>query len=172
MFFRTKSGQQHLSHTTSSWSLLILHKDGEEEWIPLNRLKKFLPLETAKFVVSIGIDDEPAFKWWVHCDLSRRHRIVPGVNKRTRRVTQKHGIELSTLVSQAKKLDEKNGNALWMDVTNREPENLKVAFDGLEDEAKIPFGHDKTSSQLVFDVQMTLEHKDTWVKHLHRIPEP
>ena len=35
---RTKSRQQRLRHTTSGWSLLIFWKNGEEEWLPLNRL--------------------------------------------------------------------------------------------------------------------------------------
>ena len=38
-------------------------------------------------------------------------------------------------------------------------ENLKVAFDNLEDVAKIPVGCHKASGHLVFDVRMTLERK-------------
>ena len=81
MRLRTKSGQQRLRHTTSGWSLLILWKNGEEEWMPLNRLKQSLPLETAKFAVVRGIENEPAFKWWVIYTLRRRDRIIAGVNK-------------------------------------------------------------------------------------------
>jgi hypothetical protein len=62
MRLRTKSGQQRLRQTTSDWSLLILWKNGEEEWMPLNRLKQSLPLETAEFAVARGIENEPAFK--------------------------------------------------------------------------------------------------------------
>ena len=43
MHLRIKSKQQHLLHTTSGSSLLILWNIGEEEWIPLNRLKRPLP---------------------------------------------------------------------------------------------------------------------------------
>ena len=62
---RAKRGQQRLRLTNSGWSLLILWKNGEEEWMPLNRLKKALPLETVEFNVSRGIDDEPPLKWWI-----------------------------------------------------------------------------------------------------------
>ena len=63
MRLRTKSGQQRLRHTVSGWYLLTLWKNGEEECVPLNRLKQSLPLETAEFAVAIGINDKTAFKW-------------------------------------------------------------------------------------------------------------
>ena len=69
-------------------------------------------------------------------------------------------------------MDEKNGNDLWMDAINREMENLKVAFDILEDGAKVPVGYHKASGHLVFDVRMTLERKARWVKDGHKTPEP
>ena len=68
-------------------------------------------------------------------------------------------------------LGEKNGNALRIDAINREKENLKVAFDILEDGAKIQFNYDKSSGHLAFDVCMTLEWKARQVKDGHRTPE-
>ena len=47
---------------TPSWSLLMLLKNEEEEWMPLNQLEQPLPLETAEFDVAEGIDDEVFFK--------------------------------------------------------------------------------------------------------------
>ena len=127
--------------------------------MPLNRLKQSIYLETAEFAVARGIENEPAFKWWVPYTLRRRDRIIAGVNKRVSRTTHKHGVELPTSVPHAKKLDKKNDNALWMDAINREMENLKVAFDVLEDGAKIPVGYTKASGHLIFDNRMTLERK-------------
>ena len=46
-----------------------------------------------------------------------------------------------------------------MDTIKREMENLKFAFDILEDGAKIPVGCSKASSHLVFDTRMKLERK-------------
>ena len=59
-----------------------------------------------------------------------------------------------------------------MDAINREIENLKVAFDILEDLAKIPVGYNKASGHLFVDVRMTLECKSRWVKDGHRTTEP
>ena len=172
MYVHTKSGQRRLRQTTSGWSLLILWKNGEEEWMPLNKMKQALPLETAEFAVARGISDEPAFKWWVPYTLRRRDRIIAGLNKRISRVTHKYGVELPTSIDEAKRLDLKNGNTLWMDAINKEMENLKVAFDILEDGAKPPVGYNKASGHLVFDVRMTLERKARWVKDGHKTPEP
>ena len=76
------------------------------------------------------------------------------------KVTQKHSVELMTSVVYAKNLDKKNGNSLWIDATSREMQNLKVAFDILEDGAKVPFGCNKAYGHLVFYVRVTLEWKD------------
>ena len=45
----------------------------------------------------------------------------------------KYGVENPRPVKEAYALDEKNGNTLWRDAINREMENLKVAFDILDD---------------------------------------
>ena len=89
---------------------------------------------------------------------------------RISKVTHKCGVELLISVSYSKKLDEKNGSTLWIDVTSREIDNSKVSFDILEDVSKIPVGHDKASSHLVFDARVTFEHKTTWVKDGCRTP--
>ena len=51
-------------------------------------------------------------------------------------------------------------------------ENLKVAFDIMEDGAKIPVVHNKTSGHLVLDVRMTIEQRYRWAKDGYRTPEP
>ena len=58
-----------------------------------------------------------------------------------------------------------------MDATNREVENMKVLFYILEDGAKIPVGHKKTSGTLVFDTRMTHEYISLWVRDRHVTPE-
>ena len=172
MYIHTRSGQRRLRQNTAGWFLLILWKNGEEEWMPLKLLKETLPIETAEFAVSRGIADEPAFKWWVPYTLRRRDRIIASVNSRIRKVTHKYGVELPTTVKQAQALDEKNGNTFWTDAINKEMENLKVAFDILDEGSKPPPGYKAASGHLVFDVRMTLERKARWVKDGHKTPEP
>ena len=92
-------------------------------------------------------------------------------NKKIIRVTHKHGFEPPTSVVYSKRLDQKNDNALQTDAMNRDIENLKVAFDILEDGTKITVGYNKAYGHLVFDDRMTLEHKSLQVKDVHRTPE-
>ena len=70
-------------------------------------------IETAEFAVARGINNEPAFAWWVPYTLRWRDRIIAGVNSRIHKVTHKYGIEIPNSVEHAKKLDEKNGNTFW-----------------------------------------------------------
>ena len=90
---------------------------------------------------------------------SLHYRIIAGVNMRISRVTHKDNVDLLTSVSHAKRLDEKNGNTLWIDAINKEMENLEVSFDVLECGTKIPLGHHKASCHLVFDARVSLECK-------------
>ena len=100
--------------------------------IPLNRLKQAIPLETAEFYFARRIKEETVFKWWLSYTLSSRDHMIASISKSVSRLTHKHGVELSTLASHAKSLDEMNGNTLWMDSINGEKENLKVVFDILD----------------------------------------
>ena len=55
---------------------------------------------------------------------------------------------------------------------NKDMENLKFAFDVLEDGTKIPADYHKTSTHLVFEALMNIEHKSLWVKVMHKVSEP
>ncbi len=89
-------------------------------WENLSDLKESHPLETAKYAVTIGIDHEPAFYWWVPHVLKKRDQIISLVRKRTTRylkLTHKFGIEVPKTVKEALDLDRKNGTTLWADAT-------------------------------------------------------
>ena len=51
-------------------------------------------------------------------------------------------------------------------------ENLKAAFDVLDDGSNIPVGHDKASGHLVFDICMKIERKSRWVEDGHKNHKP
>ena len=111
------------------WKFLTLYKDGNEQWIPLKLLKESNPIEVAEFAKARGIDEEPAFSWWIPYTLRRRDRIISAVNKRVKRMSHKYGVEVPTSIEHAYIIDKANGNHLWRDAINREMGNLKVAFD-------------------------------------------
>ena len=50
--------------------------------------------------------------------------------------------------------------------------NLRVAFDILEDKRSLPPGYTKSSGHIIFDVRMTLERKTRWAKDGHKTRNP
>ena len=89
---------------------------------------------------------------------------------RIKRLLHKYGVELPIYVQYAYEIDWSNNNTLWQDDINKEMGNLKVAFDIFEQGCKYPPRYSKPSDHMIFDVRMTLERKDRWVKDGHMIP--
>ena len=86
--------------------------------------------------------------------------------------THKYGIEIPRSIKDAKRLDEKNGNTLWMDALAKEMMNVSVAFNILPKGESAPAGYKKASGHLVWDLKMDFTRKARWVKDGHRTPDP
>lgn len=171
-FVTTRSGRRRLRKTTAGWKLLVVWKDGSEQWVPLKLLKESNPVDVAEFAQARGINDEPAFSWWVPYTLKKRDRIVAAVNSRVKKTTHKYGIEVPTSVEHAKKIDAYNGDSKWAEAIEKEMTNVAVAFEILESGDPIPVGWTKSSGHMVFDVKMDFTRKARWVKDGHRTPDP
>jgi len=75
-FMISNNGNIHKRCTTKGWSLCVLWKDGSTSWESLKDLKESFPIQVAEYTVSQGLQDEPAFSWWVKATISRKNRIV------------------------------------------------------------------------------------------------
>ena len=142
---------------TIGWQICCQWKDGSSSWEKLSDLKESHPIETAEFAVTMGIDHEPAFNWWVPHVLKKRDRIIAKVAKRSARYlkrTHKFGIEVPKTVKEALALDRKNGNTLWADGIAKEMTEVRKAFDILPEGATPPVGYQKIPCHMVFDVKM------------------
>lgn len=171
-YVTTRRGRRRLRQTTIGWKLLVKWKDGTEQWISLRELKESYPVQVAEFAVARGIQDEPAFSWWVPYTLRKRDRIISAVNSRVRKATHKYGVEIPTSVEHAQSLDEKNGNDMWAKAIKKEMYNVSVAFEILHNGKKAPPGWTKSSGHMVYDVKMDLTRKARWVKDGHRTKDP
>ena len=80
-------------------------KDVTTSWERLADLKESNPIEVAEFAVAQGLQDQPAFIWWVLYTLKRRNRIIAAVNKRSLKRTHKFGIELPRSYNDCVRLD-------------------------------------------------------------------
>ena len=61
----TRGSNQHFRKTTKGWHLCVEWKDGTTSWERLANLKESNPIEVAEFAVAHGLQDQPAFIWWV-----------------------------------------------------------------------------------------------------------
>ena len=71
----SKNGQKRQQKTTAGWVLLVKWKDGKESWISLTHMKECHPLELVEYAWAQGIDQEPAFAWWVPFTLRKQEVI-------------------------------------------------------------------------------------------------
>ena len=134
----TRRGRKRPRITTSGWKLLVRWKDGSESWIHLKDLKESHPVELADYAKARGIDDEPAFKWWVPYTMRKRDVILSAVKAHLRKTSHKYGIEIPSSVAHASRVDAKNGNTFWRDAIALEMQNNGVAFDILDSGESAP----------------------------------
>ena len=100
-FVTTKQGRKRPRKTTIGWKILVQWKDDSEEWVPLKVMKENYPVEMAEYAKANGIDDEPAFSWWVPYILRKRDAIIKSVKARVRKTTHKFGIEVPRDINDA-----------------------------------------------------------------------
>ena len=129
-------------------------RDGTPTWDTLSSVKESNPVELAEYVVSQGIDDEPAFVWWLPFTLKKRNRIISSVNTRFKLQRHKFGREIPTSVKNAKSLDIKNGNTYWQDAIAKEIKAVRIAFKILHGEERIPPAHQQIRCHIIFYVKM------------------
>ena len=168
----TGNGQRRLRKSTQGWKLEVLWKDGSTSWIPLKDLKESNPIEVAEFSKARGINDEPAFAWWVPCTLRKRDAIISAVTSRARKTSHKYGIELPSSVEHAYEIDVNNGNNFWRKAIEKEMHEVGVAFEILDGNRVAPVGWRKVTGHLVFDAKMDFTRKARWVLDGHKTPSP
>ena len=108
-YITTSRGQRRLRKTTAGWKLLVKWRDQSESWVKLSELKESHPVESAEFAKSRGIDDKPAFAWWVPHMLKKRNAIISAMRVRLRITTHKLGSKYQLVSTMRWKLIERTG---------------------------------------------------------------
>jgi hypothetical protein len=126
-------------------------------WENLADLKESHLTETAKYAKILGIDQEPAFNWWVPHLLRKRDHIISLVRKQNPRYlkrTHKFGIELPKTIKEALEIDKKNDNTFWADTITKEMNDVCIAFKILLDGQSVPIGYQKIPCHMIFDIKI------------------
>ena len=76
LLFPGKMALSLLEVDTKGWEFLVSWIDGSYSWMDLAILKESYPVQVAGFAYSARINQEPAFKWWVHKVLRKRDRMI------------------------------------------------------------------------------------------------
>ena len=153
----TADGKSYRRKSTAGWQICCRWKDGSTSWQNLCSLKESHPIETAEYAMTMGIDHEPAFNFWVPYVIKKRERIISLVKKRQTRYlkrTHKFGIAVPKNVDEALELDRINGNTFWADAIAKEMMNVRAAFHILPDGERAPNGYQRIHCHMIFDVKM------------------
>ena len=78
-------------------------------------MRKFNPIEVAKFSTAHGISDKTNFAWWVPYTLRKRDKIISAFNAWLKLTTHKYGVDIPHSVKYSYALDTKNGKIIWQD---------------------------------------------------------
>ena len=167
-----KNGRRRMRKTTMGWELLVKWRDQSESWVRLCELKESHLIETAEFAMARGIQDQPAFAWWVPFTLRKHDAIVYAIKSRVRKVTRKIGIEIPLDVEHTGQLDKSNGNDLWAKALAKEMYNVGVAFEILAAGQRAPKGWRLATGHLIWDVKMDFTRKARWVLDGHKMSTP
>jgi hypothetical protein len=133
------------------WELLVAWKDGTEPWVRLATLKDSYPVELAEFAKARGIQNQPAFAWWVP-QYGREMLSSPPRRQDSKRRPTSLEIELPASINHARELDRVNENNLWVEALQKETFNIGIAFEVLEDGASTPKERNKVTGHIIWEV--------------------
>ena len=107
----------------------------------------------------------------MHRTLKVCDKIVVSATRRLREKKFKFGVKVPRNLKHAKKLDDDNGNTLWVDALKLEMVNLSCGLHSLDDDEPTPVGWTRASGHIIWDVKMDFTRKARWVKDGHRTPD-
>ena len=104
--------------------------------------------------------------------IKKRNVIIDTIKSRLKVATHKYGVEITSSVEHAIRLDAINGNGIWQEALDKEMHNLSVSFEILPTGVSVPVGWKKSSGHLIWYVKMDFTRKSRSVKDGHRTPDP
>ena len=104
-FTISKNGNKSRKHTTKGWFFEVEWADGTSSWVKLKDLKSDNPVELAEYCDINNLLNEPAIAWWAPFTLKKKKQIISKVKARSRKKSQKYGIQIPRTVAEALEID-------------------------------------------------------------------
>jgi hypothetical protein len=164
-YWTSYNGNKVPKKTTQGWKLCVQWKDGTTTWVSLAELKDSNPLELAEYGVVNGIQDEPAFNWWVKDIMRVRTSIISKVKSRYWRTTHKYWVRLPHSVEEALQINCNTGTALWQETILKERTRVCIAWMARDNvtpdkvrigKVKDMIGYQEITCHMIFDVKRIL----------------
>ena len=153
--YRTASGITKKKRTTRGWDIYVRWKDGSGDWVTLKDLKESYPVQLADYAIANGIQDEPAFAWWVPFVVKKRKALISKIKSKYWQRTHKYGVRVPKNVEEAKRIDDENGNREWQEAIHMEMRNNRVAFETYDGDPEELVGYQEITGHLIFDVKLS-----------------
>ncbi len=118
--------------------MCISWQDGSTSWHSLAETKNFFPLMLAKYAMANGLEDEPAFAWWVLHTIKKEKHLLKAMKLRYSQRTHKFGIYVPKTVEEALEIDRQSKTTYWRDAIHKKMSNNSLAFQFLEENESIP----------------------------------
>ena len=150
----TSNGTRRKRWTTKGWELHVIWKDGSSNWISLKDMKESFPIEVADYAKDNGIEEEPAFAWWVPHVRRKRNALIQKIKSKYWERTHKYGIRIPRTIKEALEIDKENNDTMWHDAIKLEMKNNRVAFEEYEGDISKLVGYKRITGHMVFDVKL------------------
>ena len=178
-FILGQNGNKHPKRTTKGWQIAVELMDGSQVWMPLKDVKDGYPIDLAEYAVAQGIENEPAFHWWVPQTFNHMRRVINKVKKKYWKTTEKFGIRLPHSVDEALAIDKETGTDYWARAIEKELKVVNVSWESREDldlgevrAGRQLVGYTEIKCHMVFDIKMDLTRKARLVAGGHMTDAP
>ena len=170
----------------SPYNLYIEWETGEKTYEPLHIIAQDDPVTVAQYAKLQGLLDTKGWKRFKR--IAKREKVLQReinqskLRQVRRRTKVKFGYEVAQDFADAKRLDEQNGNTLFMDATKLEMSQIKdytvfekgpkAIYAGTKKPVNAPAGYQYARVHLIYDVKHDGRHKARLVLdgHLTEIP--
>ena len=149
-----KTGNKMKLKTTKGWDLYVQWKGGQATWVALKDMKNGFPVQTANYAMAKGINEQPAFAWWVTYVLRKSKRIISKMKSKYWQCTHKYGIKIPKNAREAYAIDRENGNTLWSDAIKEGMTKIKGATKIHNGDPNMLKGYQEITGHIVFDVKL------------------
>ncbi len=101
--------------TTHGWRICVEWNDGSTTWHPLADVKNSFMVELANYALQYGLENEPAFKWWIRPTIKHKELFICATKARYASRTHKFGIHVPRTVQEALDIDRNTKTTFWQD---------------------------------------------------------